>query len=250
VGTKAHPSEPASPQGHISPLDDHQKATVLRELESILSSHVFRTSERCKQFLSYVVKHTLEGQGELLKERTIGIEIFHRPPMYATGDDPVVRVKATEVRRRLAQFYLEESHSPEVRIEIPVGSYVPEFHWTSAETPPRKEEPLPSRNRAKRTVATISLLVLALAVVLAVFLGSRLRTQPVSALDQFWAPLFTTSQPVLICLASPVVYRPSLNLFKKYSEAHPTELQTEVERFNSVLPLSPDEAVKWRDMEA
>jgi len=128
-------------------LNEDQRAAVLHQLETILNSHVFRSSERCKQFLSYVVKHTLEGHDEHLKERTIGVELFHRPPMYATGEDPVVRVKATEVRRRLAQYYLEESHAPEVRIEIPVGSYIPEFHCGSTAAPPG-EEPRPPRRWA------------------------------------------------------------------------------------------------------
>jgi hypothetical protein len=105
------------------PPDGPQKEAILRELESILSSPFFRTSNRSKQFLSYVVQHTLDGSHEPLKERTIGAKLFQRPAGYSTGDDPVVRVQAGEVRRRLEQYHhAAVNHSP-VRIELPVGSY-------------------------------------------------------------------------------------------------------------------------------
>jgi len=85
----------ARPQPESFPsVPDISKAAVLRELEDILASQPFRNSRRSKQFLSYVIQHKLEGRDDLLKERTIGIEIFQRKPGYATGDDPVVRVQA------------------------------------------------------------------------------------------------------------------------------------------------------------
>src|SRR5271170_7789447 len=124
------------------PPDGPQKEAILRELESILSSPFFRTSNRSKQFLSYVVQHTLEGSHEPLKERTIGAKLFQRPAGYSTGDDPVVRVQAGEVRRRLEQYHhAAVNHSP-VRIELPVGSYAPEFRRVPAG--PQHAEPAPT----------------------------------------------------------------------------------------------------------
>jgi hypothetical protein len=125
-----------------SPPDGPAKEAVLRELESILSSPFFRTSNRSKQFLSYVVQHTLEGNHEPLKERTIGAKLFQRPVGYATGDDPVVRVQAGEVRRRLEQYHHAGPNDSPVRIELPVGSYAPEFRW--ATHAPQHGEPAPA----------------------------------------------------------------------------------------------------------
>jgi len=115
-------------QKEQSSLDGADREAVLRELEKILNSPAFRTSTRSKQFLSFVVHHKLDGHDELLKERCIGAEVFHRPADYVTGDDSVVRVQAGEVRRRLEQYYHEFSKSSDVRIDLPVGTYVPEFH--------------------------------------------------------------------------------------------------------------------------
>src|SRR5258708_721348 len=110
-------------------FSDGQKATIFRELHNIVNSRPFRNSARSKQFLSYVVELKLEGRDEFLKERTIGTEIFQRKAGYATGDDPVVRVQAGEVRRRLEQYHHTAPIASPVRIELPLGSYSPEFRW-------------------------------------------------------------------------------------------------------------------------
>ncbi len=138
------------PQRDTSPLDEVQRAAIRRELQKILSSPAFRTSKRSQQFLSYVVQHSLEGQTELLKERSIGAELFERPISYATGEDAVVRVLAVDVRKRLAQYYHERSSSSQVRIELPVGSYVPEFRWNSPVPPAEPETPWQSVSGALR----------------------------------------------------------------------------------------------------
>jgi len=80
------------------PLEDEKKQQILQELDHILESRFFRSAGRSKQFLKYVVQHKLNGPSEPLKERTIGVEVFERRHDYATGDDPVVRVQAGEVR--------------------------------------------------------------------------------------------------------------------------------------------------------
>lgn len=235
------------PQADTTSIDELHKQAVLRELESILNSQAFRASKRSQQFLSFVVQRSLEGHTDSLKERIIGADLFHRPTSYATGEDPVVRLKASEVRRRLAQYYHEESHSSPVRIELPVGSYVPEFRWNPAAPPVVLATPRRAENRSKLRLATTIALGLALALVLITIRIHYARPRE-STLDQFWSPVFATSQPVLICLAKPVLYRPSLDLYRRFSKAHPGAFQTEVERSNKVLPLDPNEELRWRDM--
>src|ERR1035438_5964228 len=107
----------------------NRHADVLSQLTQIQNSHAFRNSARSKEFLSYVVEQVLAGHPENLKERSIGVNLFHRAPSYDTGDDPIVRVKAGEVRRRLAEYYAAETSAPPLHIELPVGSYVPKFRW-------------------------------------------------------------------------------------------------------------------------
>jgi hypothetical protein len=249
MDAKSHSSGPPDPHTEAVTISEARKAAILYELEKILNSHAFRGTTRTKRFLSYVVKQTLEGHAELLKERSIGVEVFHRPASYSTGDDGVVRVKAGEVRRRLLQYYHEQGDSSAIRIELPVGSYVPEFHDNPTPSSIACPTPRLAANRRKLWLATVTALGLGVALAL-VLIKPRAHSgkSPESALDQFWSPVFATSQPVVICLAKPVLYRPSLDLYRRYSQAHPGSFQTVVERSNRVLPLDPNETLHWRDM--
>src|ERR1700733_10654924 len=104
------------------------KSAVQEQLERILSHSVFRNSRRCPSLLRYVVECVLQNNCDHLKERTLGIEVFARNVDYDTNLDPVVRTTASEVRKRIAQYYHESGHEDELRIDLPSGSYVPEFH--------------------------------------------------------------------------------------------------------------------------
>src|SRR6185369_8706656 len=97
------------------------------QMELLLHSTHFRNSKRYPTLLRYMVEETLEGRGAHLKERTLGVEVFGRPADYDTASDPVVRVTVAEIRKRIAQYYHESSHSSELRIELNIGSYIPEF---------------------------------------------------------------------------------------------------------------------------
>lgn len=114
------------PERLQSPDEPDAKA-VLMELDRILASRYFKDAVRGRQFLEYIVRYKLEGRTDPIKERTIGMEVFNRPAGYQTGDDSVVRVQASEVRRRLEQFYQSEGGGAAVRIELPLGSYSPAF---------------------------------------------------------------------------------------------------------------------------
>jgi TolB-like protein/Tfp pilus assembly protein PilF len=84
------------------------------------------------------VNHRLAGRLDSLRERMIGAEMFGRPIGYDTANDAVVRVKASEVRKKLAQYYLEAGKKAAVRIELPGGSYVPKFRWDSLDAPAQR----------------------------------------------------------------------------------------------------------------
>jgi len=252
-----HPNHNKEP--HPVPIEPEQAETVLTELERILNSKHFRNAVRSRQFLDFVVRHAIAGQAEQLKERTIGTEVFHRAPGYATGDDPVVRVQAGEVRRRLEQFYQEARNGSPVRIELPVGSYAPHIRWIPAEGAALEENteshgshssissPPGHKRLGLRWIAIGVCLLAALGAGL-LFLNSRTNAHQKTLMEQFWAPAFGTPQPVLICVAKPVVYRPSLELYRKYARSHPGAFENEVERSNQALPLSPNESVQWGQM--
>lgn len=235
--------------------DPKKSTVVLEELDRILSSRFFLHAGRSRQFLQYIVTQGLSGHPEQLKERTIGTEVFGRPPGYATGDDPVVRVQAGEVRRRLEQYYQEVPNGGPVRIELPVGSYVPRLHWGPEEidshSPAPHPLPQPSgvvSQRFPRWAVLGSLAALMLVVALGITVNLRRAPVAHSALDQFWAPILATQQPVLICLAKGVTYRPGPALYQRYERTHPGAFQTEVQRSSEPLQLAPSETMTWGDL--
>jgi hypothetical protein len=103
------------------------RQAIESELEAICNDSQFGSSPRNCEFLRYVVTGTLDGRATEIKERTIGTELFGRPVMYDTGSDAVVRVRANEVRKRLACYYEEHESRSGWRIQMPLRSYVPRF---------------------------------------------------------------------------------------------------------------------------
>lgn len=100
---------------------------IRAQLDLVVRDEVFRTSKRSVAFLKYVVEQTLNGSADLIKERTIGVEVFGRHPSYDTNVDHIVRTAATELRKRLATYYVDEKHRGELRMGLVPGSYVPRF---------------------------------------------------------------------------------------------------------------------------
>ena len=103
-------------------------ASVRKQLERILSSPGFDASARNRRFLQYTVEETLAGRASRLKGLTIAIDVFGRDP--ATFDpehDPVVRIEAAKLRRRLERYYLTAGREDPIRIDVPKGTYVPTF---------------------------------------------------------------------------------------------------------------------------
>jgi eukaryotic-like serine/threonine-protein kinase len=113
----------------MEPSTDRPTAEAVRaQLARILSSRGFMGSARLRRFLSYVVEQVLRGQTDNLKEYTIALEVFDRSPDYNPKVDAVVRVEARRLRAKLAEYYETANAADTVRIELPVGAYVPVFH--------------------------------------------------------------------------------------------------------------------------
>src|ERR1700722_11789047 len=140
----------ASVTGAWHPKTEREKQLVRSQLEKIVSDARFTASKRYPYLLRYIVEQTLAGNEDDLKERTLGVEVFHRPPDYDTNADPVVRLCAAEVRKRLAPYYHSPAHGGELRIDLNPGSYVPVFSQPAPDTPilevlPAVAIPVPSK---------------------------------------------------------------------------------------------------------
>jgi hypothetical protein len=169
-------------------------ASIRAQLERIMASGLFRHSRRYPSLLRHVVERTLDGAVDELKERTLGVAVFKRHPEYDTSADPVVRTTASEIRKRLDEYYSDPSHACELRIALPVGTYVPEFRLPDTDGPPlsASDSIRMSRSRHWRIWALAGLFLMA------VGLAVTIRTYSAgNALHRFWEPVLNTS-PVLV----------------------------------------------------
>ena len=143
---------------HSVPCSKTQREAVLAETDRVLADPTFRKSHRCVALMRRMVELALDGGHIGVKERTLGIEVFGRDPDYDSNSDPIVRMTANEIRKRLAQYYQENSPRQGVRLHLVPGSYLPEFHFEQPELPAgahpaESQEPNPGPDLLDRPVA-------------------------------------------------------------------------------------------------
>jgi hypothetical protein len=222
---------------------DADLRALRKHLEQVIGGDAFRGSKRSGQFLQHIVDKAIAQESDGLKERTIGIELFGRKADYDTGDDAIVRVTASEVRRRLLQHYGRFGDKSEFRINLPPGGYGPEIYrnesapvnvkrdretkWglVSAEeqTPDPSPAPLPFANGGNEIVSTIAMSksaeltapvrmwprwlygVVAIALLVLAFLsGLLLRVPPAKRMPDYpWSFLISPSVPLQIVTSDP-----------------------------------------------
>jgi hypothetical protein len=191
-----------------------ESTAILEQLERILANPLFRNSKRYPNLLRYVVEQTLQGQTSQLKERTLGIEVFGRDPDYDTNLDPVVRTSAGEIRKRIAQYYHEQGRENEIRIDLPLGSYVPEIRMPAAVSgalpapappallqlteSPAIEPPSVLLGRQATRMRRWAPAALALVSVALLLWFKPWKTK--TTLEKFWTPVVEVANPVLLCV--------------------------------------------------
>src|ERR1043165_2350590 len=100
---------------------------IRNALEKIVTSPQLESSPSLCRFLRYVVEETLAGRGGLIKEYSLGAEVFSRGDDFDPRIDPIVRVQARNLRARMAKYYEGPGASESIVIELPKRTYVPVF---------------------------------------------------------------------------------------------------------------------------
>lgn len=239
--SRIHHAPAGSGQDTHSQGEHPQEGLIREELNRILHSHPFKSSKRSQHFLKHVVENALAGRTDAMKERTIGVAVFDRDPSYDTGEDATVRVAANEVRKRLAQYH-GESPNRDVRIELPLGSYVPEFQIAANCVGGGADQGGMTRNAgflSKRLGMALLAGVLALAA-FAVYWRPA-----VSPFEEFWHPLTATPKPVLVCMAHPRVFHVMGRLQNEYkSKGYNDTPATKTDGRSVSVELQPGDIVQ------
>lgn len=100
---------------------------IWTQLKLVLEHPAFKGSEKQRKFLHFIVGETLAGRASQIKGYTIAVSVYGRSERFDPQLDPIVRVEAGRLRRRLDQYYLTAGKNDPIRITIPKGGYVPTF---------------------------------------------------------------------------------------------------------------------------
>jgi hypothetical protein len=196
-------------------------------LERVASSQHFKRAARLREFLLYVGQSSIENSGATIHEQEVGITVFGRQAGYDTSLDNIVRVNATELRKRLELYFVTEGSEEPVVIEMPRGSYTTVFRsrMVTNETPQQEEAALvqetvavpgaeevveaPTRDMPVAWRAYLPWVVSVLLLVACVGLSwqnarlestiSPWKSNP--ALRMFWSRFFDSTQPTDVVVA-------------------------------------------------
>jgi hypothetical protein len=218
---------------------------IRSQLGRILASPLFKNSRHYPALLRYIVEETLENRSAHLKERSLGVDVFGRDPNYDTNLDPVVRTSACEVRKRIAQYYHEAGHEAEIRIDLPHGSYVPDFRYPEnipgpipAETAAVATEPAVWRRIVSLGLLTRYRTALILIAIMAVGIAAASLRESRSATERFWFPVWGSSDSIMVCLGG---------VREESSQAPPAATQAASDSGPTVLEVMIGDHVAFAD---
>ncbi len=212
------------------PRSEEEKDQIRLQMHRLLETAHFKNSRRYPALFRFIVEETLEGRGEFLKERLLGIRVFNRPPDYDTANDPIVRVTIAEIRKRIAQYYHEQGHDTELRIELMPGHYEPEFRparvpsvgleesfHPATKTPESRasfaestplaalqaaavEAPVQAARGRSFAVLTRCIAITVTMLVLAMASTGLWQWVHPSAINELWEPVLATRRPITFCI--------------------------------------------------
>jgi hypothetical protein len=195
-------------------------ATNQAQVQRIIQSKAFRTSELHRNLLQYLSDKSLSGAADGLKEYTVGLDVFAKPASYDPRQESVVRMHVARLRQKLTEYYRTEGVDDPVIVDIPKGAFevtfesreiaIERFSVVAPEEVPRVEP-----KRRKETILIALILVAALCALIFGVQLWRMKTEGsdrVSAaadlaaatpeLQQLWGPILNTDRPLMICLAA------------------------------------------------
>ena len=196
------PVERAAP-AQIPPKakDDHRHEQDPRwELvQRVAGSLAFQKSRRLREFLLFVCERAVRDPDSVVREQDIGVLVFGRSTDFDPSEDTLVRVQASQLRKRLQQYFIGEGAAEPVIIEIPKGTYMPAFREREAvvaEVKPEDAAPPPTPRLDLRLPLGLLSLVLAIACAWLFVQYRELRgrlnegREPRPSVDRLWKQMF------------------------------------------------------------
>ena len=185
---------------------------IRAQVERILQNKNLRLSEVQRRLFSYLADKSLSGEADGLKEYTLGLDAFGKPPSYDPRQESVVRMHVARLRQKLADYYRIEGVNDPILVDLPKGGFKVTFL-------PRSPDPqIPGgvieallrhwrRPEAALAAALLALVAGALYFAARPVKAQRTGSESVAALSpelqQLWSPLLASNRPLVVCIATP-----------------------------------------------
>jgi hypothetical protein len=259
-----------------SDLTEEDRLCIRKAVDEMLGSVPFRTSRQCQALLRHIVEHSLSGDEESLRERIIGVEVFGRRPDYDQATDPVVRIRAADVRKRIALYYeAADDAARYVKIGIPSGSYKASFDFigrSKGDHSPNHRTPaleaasvvsqvtlplvstapsestknhrvwLPLWVKQHRLLVSAILAMFLIAILYGVLEGTR-----ETGFERFWSPVLKNPKHGLVYVGSNAVYALSPVFLDKYRQEHHLD-KVEMMGREFLVAVGPKDVIAGNDL--
>src|SRR5262245_65896568 len=94
-------------------------------VERVAASPYLNRSARLRDLFLYLCERVLEESADEIHEREVGHKVFGRPLHYDAVADNIVRVHASMLRKRVAQYFSTEGSQEAIVLDIPKANYAP-----------------------------------------------------------------------------------------------------------------------------
>lgn len=198
-------------------IDVASVAECQAQVERILQSRIFRSSEVIRRLFEYLAGKSLLGESDSLKEYTIALDALGKPESFDPRHESVVRMHLVRLRQKLAEYYSTEGAAEPIVIDIPKGGFKVRFEPRTVNFPaaPAPAEPVtafPKRTWARRDIVFAAALAVTLAatLVLLVEFGRTRRAEAgaaaawTPALRELWNPLLSPDRRLVVAVATPL----------------------------------------------
>ncbi len=202
---------------------DHMDCAA--QIERILQSRIFRTSEVLRNLLAYLSDKSLAGVADALKEYTIGLDALGKPASFDPRQESLVRMHTARLRQKLAEYYRTEGADDPIVVDLPKGgfkvTFEPRLQAAALPPAPVPAPPLPeirlrSSSWRPREIVLAAALLATLACsawfVTRLWRADRADSGQASALSEtwtpalreLWEPLLSSSRRLVVCVSTPL----------------------------------------------
>jgi hypothetical protein len=174
-------------------------------VERVSNSHALKRSAKLRDLLFYLCHRCWVEEAEEIREHEIGVDVFQRPANYDSTQDTLVRVQASQLRKRLEKYFNEDGQSEPLILEIGRGSYVPVIHERHAAVPAAPvSAPIPEAVATRPNRGLVPALAALVAVLAGICLWLALRQTggiEGSGLRRYWTSFAPQGQETTVVIA-------------------------------------------------